>query len=390
MRKANSFAIILFVCLSSLLMAVETRIFDYPTEDCDPSWSPCGECMAITSDISIDNHIYLLGCDGAYQGAMIESDSEDIYPEWSPNGDYIAFNSGRSGVSKIWYKEITFTDPVQLTSGDTEEGRLCWNSQSNAIYFEARIDNEDWEICRKYLGSSDDEILQMTNDSYQDRVPVASPNGRWLAFMTDRWGDEEIAVFDLQTRIIIRLTESAGIDTPECWSPDSRWLCFYTERNGNGDIWLADMENPQSPVMTPLVESEGNDSNSCWSPDGMQIAFNSDREGTQDIWLLDVDLAANEDIQVAAPRKVSIYPNPFNPDTSIRFDLDQPAVTMVEVYDVRGRKVNTIMNTKLDAGTHTCRWDGKDYNGTTASSGIYLFRIRSGSEQWVQRAMLLK
>ncbi len=388
MRKANSFAIILFVCLSSLLMAVETRIFDFPTEDLDPSWSPCGECMAITSDIYDDNHIFLIGCQGVYQDIIVDSDSYDIYPAWSPDGDMIAFNSGRSGISKIWVKDINGTDVTQLTSDTTEEGKLCWCNDSNSIFFEARVDGEDWEICRKYF--CDDNVQQLTDDSYQDRAPVASPDGRYLAFMTDRWGDEEVAVFDLQTRIIIRVTESVGIDTPECWSPDSRWLSFYTERNGNGDIWVADMQNPQNPSFEPLVESEGNDSNSCWCPNGTKIAFNSDREGSQDIWVVDVDLANEEDIQVASPHKVNVYPNPFNPDTSIQFELSQPAVTTVEVYNVRGRKINTILNEKLNTGTHTCRWDGKDYNGTTASSGIYMIRIRSGSEQWVQRAMLLK
>ncbi len=388
MRKARLFAIVLFVCLSSISMAVETRIFDYPTEDMDPSWASCGECMAITSDMYVDNHIFLIGCDGEYQDIIIQSDSYDIYPAFSPDAEKIAFNSGRSGVGKIWYQDMDDTDPDLLTSDNTEEGRFCWDRDGESIFFEAKVDGENWDICRKFF--SDYNVYQLTNTTSQDRAPVASPDGRWLAIMTDRWGDEEIALIDLQTRILIRVTESEGIDMPESWSPDSRWLSFYTERNGSGDIWVADLDNPQNPSFIPLVESEGMDSNSCWCPNGSQIAFNSNRSGTQDIWIVDVSLATDEDIIVSKSHRVSIYPNPFNPETSISFELDAPAATTVEVFDVRGRKINTIMNEKLLPGSHTCRWDGKDYNGTTTSSGIYLFRIRSGSEQWVQRAMLLK
>ncbi len=388
MRKANSFALILIVCLSSVLMAVETRIFDYPTDDWDPAWAPNGECLAFTSDLYASNHIFLIGCDGNFQDIYINSESYDMYPAFSPDGQHIAFNSGRSGQPKIWFQPIEGDEAQTLCDGEMEEGAFCWSYDGSAIFFEVLMDNNNWEIKRKSVSVCD--AIQITDNPAEDRAPVASRDGNWLAFTSDRYGDPEIMLMNLNTMQTTRLTEASGMDKPECWSPDSRWLSFYTERNGNGDIWVADLQDPQNPIFMPLIEDNANDCNSCWNQAGDKIAFNSNRSGTNDIWVIDVALAADEDIQIAAPTKVTIYPNPFNPDTSIQFELAKQAHTTIDVFDLRGRKIDTIMNEMLPVGKHTCRWNGIDHNGKNASSGVYLFRIRSGSEQWVQRAMLLK
>ena len=93
------------------------------------------------------------------------------------------------------------------------------------------------------------------------------------------------------------------------------------------------------------------------------------------------------------PRSFALHanaPNPFNPETSIRFDLPQESIVCLEVFDVVGQKVRTLVSEQRSAGTHRVVWDGADETGTLVSSGIYVYRLQAGSFAQVRRMLLLK
>lgn len=85
-------------------------------------------------------------------------------------------------------------------------------------------------------------------------------------------------------------------------------------------------------------------------------------------------------------------PNPFNPETTIRFMV--PAGPKrdysVRVYDVAGRLVRNLAAGKIDAGAHDVRWDGTDEHGAVVSSGVYLYRVSAGHEVQNGKMVLLK
>ncbi len=84
------------------------------------------------------------------------------------------------------------------------------------------------------------------------------------------------------------------------------------------------------------------------------------------------------------------YPNPFNPKTSIRFDLPTAGSVELSVYDVEGRRVITLLDDHLEAGAHSIDWDGRDGDGNEAAAGVYLYRLQSGVEEATERMVLLK
>ncbi|NOX89902.1 MAG: T9SS type A sorting domain-containing protein [Calditrichaeota bacterium] len=84
------------------------------------------------------------------------------------------------------------------------------------------------------------------------------------------------------------------------------------------------------------------------------------------------------------------YPNPFNPSTNIRFDLPKTTDVHVEIFNILGQKVRTLVNKKMVSGTHTVTWDGKDDRGNTLSSGIYLLKFRGGEFSASHKMVLLK
>jgi hypothetical protein len=100
-----------------------------------------------------------------------------------------------------------------------------------------------------------------------------------------------------------------------------------------------------------------------------------------------------DDLDRPLPHTFSLtqnYPNPFNPSTSILFSLEERGQANLEIYDIMGRKVRTLVSSVLDAGEHELVWDGKDSFGNDAASGIYLYRLESNGSSQVRRMTLLR
>jgi len=72
------------------------------------------------------------------------------------------------------------------------------------------------------------------------------------------------------------------------------------------------------------------------------------------------------------------YPNPFNPSTTIRYDLSSDVQARMVVYDMLGRQIITLVDEFQPAGEYSVSWDGKTASGTPASSGYYLYRLTAG------------
>jgi hypothetical protein len=84
------------------------------------------------------------------------------------------------------------------------------------------------------------------------------------------------------------------------------------------------------------------------------------------------------------------YPNPFNPVTTIRYDLPEPARVRIVVYDLLGRQVKTLLNGARETGYWTVRWDGTDDQGQAVGAGVYLYRIETERFTQTRKMILLK
>ncbi len=84
------------------------------------------------------------------------------------------------------------------------------------------------------------------------------------------------------------------------------------------------------------------------------------------------------------------FPNPFNPSTAINFALPSPARIKLEIFNILGRSVRTLLDNEYPAGYHDIIWDGNDSQGNPVASGIYLYRLSSGETNLVRKMVLLK
>jgi flagellar hook assembly protein FlgD len=84
------------------------------------------------------------------------------------------------------------------------------------------------------------------------------------------------------------------------------------------------------------------------------------------------------------------YPNPFNSHTTMKYYLPKPNQVKVEIYDVLGQKVKTLINQPQNSGMHQVVWNGRDENGNSVSSGVYIYNLTSGNYSASKKLLLLK
>ncbi|MCD4819250.1 MAG: T9SS type A sorting domain-containing protein, partial [Candidatus Cloacimonetes bacterium] len=87
----------------------------------------------------------------------------------------------------------------------------------------------------------------------------------------------------------------------------------------------------------------------------------------------------------------SNYPNPFNPTTMISFSTTESTEnTELSIYNIKGQKVKTLVNDKLEVGDHSLVWNGKDDSGKQVTSGIYFYKLKSGRYTATKKMILMK
>jgi len=84
------------------------------------------------------------------------------------------------------------------------------------------------------------------------------------------------------------------------------------------------------------------------------------------------------------------YPNPFNPTTLIQYQLPKLTDVRIDVYNVLGGKVATLINGKMPAGVHSVTWDAKDMNGNIVSNGVYFYRIETPEFTQLKKMIMVK
>ena len=84
------------------------------------------------------------------------------------------------------------------------------------------------------------------------------------------------------------------------------------------------------------------------------------------------------------------YPNPFNPITSIKYDLPTDAHTVMEIFDIMGKHVKTLVDENQTAGFKTIKWNATNSNGNNVAAGMYIYQIRSGLFNQTKKMILLK
>ncbi|MDP8204540.1 MAG: FlgD immunoglobulin-like domain containing protein [Candidatus Tenebribacter mawsonii] len=177
--------------------------------------------------------------------------------------------------------------------------------------------------------------------------------------------------------------------------------------DGNIDVdplFLLSGDDPYQPTeQSPCIDAGTPDTTGLFIP-SWDLLHN------QRVWDGDEDGVATIDMgcyEYGAPQYVDIveheipnssfdntnllnYPNPFNPETTISFNLSESGKVKLSIYNIKGQKVKTLMDCTTAPGSYDCNWYGKDGQGKSVSSGQYIVKLQYNSKETATKIMLLK
>jgi hypothetical protein len=101
-------------------------------------------------------------------------------------------------------------------------------------------------------------------------------------------------------------------------------------------------------------------------------------------------VGVEDQIEVTATVLKGNYPNPFNPVTTIAYDVKVKAPVRIEIYNTKGQLIRTLVDAVIDKGHHHVVWNGKDNSGNSVASGVYTYRMQAGEYKATRNMMLMK
>ena len=149
------------------------------------------------------------------------------------------------------------------------------------------------------------EVWRVTDDGGSEGWPTWSPDGKRIAFQSDRSGNWDIWIANVDGTGLAQLTRHPAEDRYAAWSPDGKKIAFTSKRSGNEDLWVLDVEaalkSSDDAGAVRLTTSPARDRYPFWSPDGKQLTFNTDRDGNFEVYIINSD--------GSGPRNVSNSPS---------------------------------------------------------------------------------
>ncbi len=161
---------------------------------------------------------------------------------------------------------------------------------------------------------------------------------------------------------------------------------------------MFDVSDPPNPTLIDHFDTSpvtGETFSGAWgvypfAPSGR--VYISDRETGLHIFELRETPTSVETPQAQVPGKFTLhhnYPNPFNPETIIRFELPEDSEIKLDVFNTVGQKIRTLVDERRAPGVYQVTWDGTDERGIRVSSGIYFYRLKTADKQTFTKSMLM-
>jgi TolB protein len=231
--------------------------------------------------------IRMVDSDGA-NDVQIPADSNATSPSWDPAGRRLVYNTYGSN-ARIIMTDLAGNDRIiQPKIRNVSPTTPIFTRDGNAVIY-ARSDDDSYStLWRVPLNRGAPELVERGRGISSS--PSLSPDGRRIAFMTDRIGHNEVYIIDADgtnpvwiTQIAGDLNESSYRGEPD-WSPDGVTVALQSRVSGSFQIMTVNMRDN----VATLVTSEGENQSPSWAPDGRHIVYTSNRSGSDQLWIRDI------------------------------------------------------------------------------------------------------
>jgi Tol biopolymer transport system component len=238
-------------------------------------WSPDGTKIAFLREN--DNNLYIMNADGTGVAKVTSDDLQHMHLtnlSWSPDGKRIAFISGGDFVHYLSVIDADGKNKRRLDENNSPYLDVVWSPDATKIAFSV---GRNFNHSNLYVMNTDASgRTKLTHDeesNVYNRSPAWSPDSRYLAFESNRDGNDEIYILSLWLSTgntvasgTFRLTTNPASDVDPVWSPDGEQIAFASNRDGNFDIYKTTWYNASNPQK--LTNSPADDTDPEWQPNG--------------------------------------------------------------------------------------------------------------------------
>jgi Tol biopolymer transport system component len=262
--------------------------------DGGPAFSPDGRAIAFVRTVDFGSaDLYLLpigeGLKAVREPKKLTSGRWQVNnPAWAPSGRDVIFSNGLLGFGlfgfgTLWRVSATVSgEPQQLAVGENGFG-LCISRQRHRLVYSRELsDINIWRVDISGQPGKTANTERFIFSTRDESTPQISPDGKKIAFSSNRSGSGEIWICDYDGSGPVPLTSfGKGQAGSPRWSPDSQWLSFDSDIEGQFEIYRMDVRGgkPQRLTWHPA-----RDAVPSWSRDGQWIYFGSNRDGTYQVW----------------------------------------------------------------------------------------------------------
>jgi dipeptidyl aminopeptidase/acylaminoacyl peptidase len=325
--------------------AFQVREVDDPQISADGKWVAYTVATTFLKDDEDRTRIWMVPATGGEAVPMTSDDESSEHPRWSPDGKYLAFLSKRNeDRTYVWLLNRLGGEAEVLVETAQDVKDFAWSPDSKRIVLtlqdpspedvkaagersKEKTDNKEmkdkkpkaqrpWVIDRYQF--KEDEIgylerlrthlyvfdlagktlTQVTSGDFDDENPAWSPDGRSLAFSSNRSLPDPDRTYDSNIWVVaadntdkgahlIQITTSTGVDEAPAWSPDGKWIAYVTQPDGKLSIYgtnhigVSSAAGGQAKILTSALDRTSSEPH--FSPDGKFIYFIADDDGTQNL-----------------------------------------------------------------------------------------------------------
>ena len=254
---------------------------------------------------------------------------------------------------------------TRLTNNPGADGEPAWSPDGRKIAF---VSDRDGNYDIYVMNADGSGVTQLTNDAIAARDPDWSPDATKVVFASVRDGNSEIYVMNADGSGAVNLTNHSADDSDPAWSPDGSRIAFSSVRDGNWEVYVM---NADGTGVTNLTNHSAGDLHPAWSPDGTRVSFRTSRDGNSEIYVMNADGSGAVNLTNHSAQERN--PPTWSPDgTKIAFDSDRDGNFELYVMNADGTGVTNLTNHSAHDAAPSWSPDG---------SRIAFVSLRDGNEE---------
>jgi dipeptidyl aminopeptidase/acylaminoacyl peptidase len=260
----------------------ELREVQDPQVRPDAKWVAYTVGKASLKEDKREERIWMVMMAGGDAIPLTAEDVSSSHPRWSPDGKYLALLSARDeGKTQVWLLNLAGGEAQRLTNLAQDVEDFVWSPDSRRLCLVFRDPTQE-EVEEASDRAKEKEGEKVVEKKHKAQKPWVIDR---LQFKVDEIGyldhrRNHFYVFDLATKSMTQITSGDYDEARPAWSPDGKQIAFTSNRSGdpdrnyNNDIWVVAADNTDKGAhLTQITTNPGDDNSPTWSPDGKWIAY---------------------------------------------------------------------------------------------------------------------